>query len=185
MNEENQVTKEEAQEVAGMFGAMSAVSIVYGIILIIISMLIFMNVKEAYVLITTLLGVYLIVKGFIDFFAVFNSRNPHRGMTLFVSIVSFLAGLFVLGAPVFAATIGITFIFYVIGFTFILGGVMSFKESIPMAIVSIAIGFMMFIFTKESAIAVAWFIALLLLISGVFTIVFGAVAKNTAREIKG
>ncbi len=185
MNEENQVVDEEAQEVAGMFGAMSAVSIVYGIILIIISMLIFMNTKETYVVVTTLLGVYLIVKGFIDFFAVFNSRNPHRGITLFVSIVSFLAGLFVISAPLFATVAVATFVIYVLGFTFILGGIMSFKESIPMAIVSIAIGLLMFFFTKETAVAFAWFIALLLLLGGVFTIVFGAAAKNTARELKG
>jgi len=176
---------EESKEVAGMFGTMSTVSIIYGIILIIISMLIFMNTKETYVVVTTLLGVYLIVKGFIDFFAVFNSSNPQRGMTLFVSIVSFLGGLFVISAPLFATVAVTSFVIYVIGFTFILGGVMSFKESIPMAIISIIIGLLMFFFTKETAVAFSWFIALLLLLSGIVTIVFGAASKNVARELNG
>ena len=64
----NEVASTEDKEVASAFSAMSTVSIVYGIILIIISMLIFTNTKETYVVVTTLLGVYLIVKGFIDFF---------------------------------------------------------------------------------------------------------------------
>jgi uncharacterized membrane protein HdeD (DUF308 family) len=184
-NQEFQELQETQQEAASMFGAMSAASIVYGIILIIISMLIFMNVKETYVVVTTLLGVYLIVKGVIDFFAVFNTRNPHRGMTLFVSILSFIIGLIVVGSPVFAAAIGTTFILWMIGLTFIISGFMSFKQSVPMAIISIVIGFLMLIFTPESAAVIAWFIALMLLLSGIFTIVFGAATKNVARELRG
>ena len=180
----NKITNQEKEAMAGVFNIMSSASIVYGIILIIISMLIFTNVGKAYILMATLLGIYLVVKGFIDFFATFNSHNSHRGMTLFASIVNFIVGLFVLGAPVFATTLGVAFIFYIIGLTFILGGVISFEESIPMAIISIIIGLMMFIFTKESAIVVAWFIALLLLLSGIITILFGATTRNIAREIK-
>jgi uncharacterized membrane protein HdeD (DUF308 family) len=181
----NEVISPEEKEMAGAFGAMSAVSIVYGIILIIISMLIFTNTKETYVVVTTLLGIYLIVKGFIDFFAVFSSRNPHRGMTLFVSIISFLAGLFVIAAPLFSTVAVTGFVIYVLAFTFIIGGIASFKESIPMAIISIIIGLLMLFFTQETAVVFAWFIALLLLLSGIFTIIFGAATKNVAREIKG
>ena len=77
------------------------------------------------------------------------------------------------------------FVIYVLAFTFIIGGIASFKESIPMAIISIIIGLLMLFFTKETAVAFSWFIALLLLLSGVFTIVFGAATKNVARELKG
>jgi uncharacterized membrane protein HdeD (DUF308 family) len=181
----DEVTKldEEKEMAAGMFGAMSTASIVYGIILIIISMFIFTNTKESYVLITMLMGVYLIVKGFIDFFAVFNSKNPHRMMTLFVSVISFIGGIFVLTAPFFATGIIAMFVIYVIGFSFILSGIVSFKSSIPMAILSIIIGILMFFFTKETAVGLAWFIGLLLLIAGAVSIVFGASAKNVVREL--
>ncbi len=174
---------EEKEMAAGMFGAMSTASIIYGIILIIISMFIFTNTKETYVIVTMLLGIYLIVKGFIDFFAVFSSKNPHRGMTLFVSIVSFIGGIFVLSAPLFATGIVATFVIYVIGFSFILSGIVSFKTSISMAILSILIGVMMFFFTKETAVGLAWLIGFLILIAGVVSIVFGASAKNVVREL--
>jgi uncharacterized membrane protein HdeD (DUF308 family) len=54
-----------------------------------------------------------------------------------------------------------------------------------MAIISIIIGLLMLFFTQETAVVFAWVIALLLLLSGIFTIIFGAATKNVAREIKG
>ena len=174
---------ESNKEVAGMFGTLSAASVVYGIILIFIAMLIFMNTKESYVFVTKLLAVYLLVKGIIDFVAVFNSRNPHRGRTLFVSVISFIAGLIVLAEPLYSAVFITGFAIYVLGFAFIFSGFMLFKESVIMAILSIIIGFLMFFFTKETAAIMAWFVALMILLSGVFAIVFGASAKNVAREM--
>ncbi len=174
---------EEKEVVTGVFGAMSTASIVYGIILIIISMFLFTSPEKSYLLVTTLLGIYLVVKGLIDFIAVFNSKNPHRGATLFASVVSFIAGFIVLAVPVFSATFLVTFVVYVIGFSFILTGIMSFKASIPMAIIYILLGFAMFFFTEGVATGLVWFIAFLLLLGGIFSIVFGASAKNVVREL--
>lgn len=186
MNEENkEVVNVSNQEVAGMFGAMSTASIVYGIILIIISMFLFTSPEKSYLIVTTLLGIYLVVKGLIDFIAVFNSSNPQKGMTLFVSIFSFLAGMLMLAVPTFAATSLVTFAVYFMGISLIISGIHIFKESIPMAMVTIALGVMMFFFTKGVAVSFVWFIAFLLLLGGVFSIVFGAKAKNVAREING
>jgi uncharacterized membrane protein HdeD (DUF308 family) len=186
MNEENkQIINDESKEIAGLFGAMSTASIVYGIILIIISMFLFISPEKSYVIVTTLLGVYLVVKGLIDFIAVFNTRNPRRGMTLFSSAVSFIAGFIVLAVPVFSATFLTTFAIFAIGISFIIAGFTLFKESIPMAIINIIIGIMMFFFTAGVAVAFVWIIAFLLLLGGVFSIVFGAQAKNVVREIKG
>ncbi|XLQ20378.1 MAG: DUF308 domain-containing protein [Candidatus Moraniibacteriota bacterium] len=176
--------EEEKAVAAGMFGAMSTASIVYGIILIIISMFLFTSPDKSYMLVTTLLGIYLVVKGLIDFIAVFNSNNSDKGMTLFSSVVSFLAGFIVLSATVFATTFLVTFVIYVIGFSFVLSGLMGFKNSIPMALVNIAIGVLMFFFTEGVATGFVWMMAFLILLGGVFSIVFGAAAKNVVREIK-
>jgi len=175
--------KEEKEIVSGMFSAMSTASIVYGIILIIISMFLFTSPGKSYMLVTTLLGIYLVVKGIIDFIAVFNSNNSNKGMILFASVVYFISGFIVLSATMFATVFLVTLVVYVIGFSFILSGIVGFKESVPMAIVNIMIGFLMLFFEESVAIGFIWLISFMILLGGVFSIIFGATAKNVAREI--
>lgn len=169
--------------VSHAFRSMSTVSIIHGIILVIIAMLIFTNAKEAYVMVTTLLGIYLLVKGAIDFFVNFHGSRPDRGAMLFSSIVSIIAGMIVVVNPVFLTVLFGTLIIYVIGFAFIVSGVLSFRTSASMAIINILIGFVMLFFTESVAIGMIWFIALLILLGGILSIILGAHASNIAREI--
>ncbi len=181
----DEITKfnEEKSIVSDIFGAMGTASIVYGIILIIISMLLFTSPEKSYMLVTTLLGIYLVVKGLIDFIAVFNSKNSQRGVILFSGIVSFIAGLVVLSTIVFTTTFLVTFIIYVIGFSFILNGLVNIKKILSVALIDIAIGFVMFFFKEGVAIGFVWLLAFLILLGGIFSITFGAMTKNISREI--
>lgn len=174
---------EEKAIASGVFGAMSTVSIIYGIILIIISMFLFTSPEKSYMLVTTLLGVYLVVKGLIDFIAVFNGNNPQKGAILFSSVVSFVAGFIVLSATVVVTTFLVTFVIYIIGFSFILSGLVDLKESLSRALVSIAIGVLMFFFEEGVATGFVWLLAFLILIGGIFSITFGAMTKNVVRAI--
>lgn len=175
------LAKMEASE---MFYSLSRASIIYGMLLILISMLIFTNTKESYMFVTTLLGVYLIVHGVIDFVGSFAKSNTRKGATLASGIVGFLLGLFVVSAPMFATTFLVTLVVYAIGLGFIFTGIVLLADSIPSAILHIIIGLLMFFFSQEFAVGFAWFIALLLLFAGLVTIVFGATAKGAAREIE-
>ncbi len=181
----NEITKfeEEKMVMSSMFGAVSTSSIVYGIMLIIISMFLFINPGQSYMLVTILLGVYLVVKGLIDFIAVFNSDNPQKGITLFDSVISFIAGFIVLSTTVFVMKFLVTFIVYIIGFSFILSGVIGFKKSILISLINIAIGILMFFFTESVAVGFVWLLAFLILLGGVFSITFGAMTRDIVRKI--
>lgn len=169
----------------GQLRAVSGVSIVYGIILIIISMMIFANPEEAYMLVVKLLGVYLLVKGIIDFFAVFRSKTQRRGELLFASAVGIICGSLVLLQPIIATKFLAGLMTYFIGFSFIISGFVAFSESKIASILSILLGVLMLFFTKEFAIGFAWLFALLILFLGIVTLIFGASTRNAARDIEG
>lgn len=173
------------REVSGIFSSMSTISIVYGIILIIISMFLFANVGETYMFATTLLGIYLLVKGLIDFVAVFNTQNEHRGGILLASVVYALAGFFVVMNPLFSGTFLVTFILYIVAFSFVFGGVVSlFSDAKMMGFVNIVIGCLMFFSPQIFATGFVWVLAFMILLGGIFTIIFGAMANSVSRAIK-
>ena len=177
--------KNAQMEASDIFSSMSTVSIVYGIILIIIAMFLFTNTGQTYMFATTLLGIYLLVKGLIDFVAVFNTRNENRVGILLSSAVYVLAGFFVVMNPLFSGTFLVTFILYIIAFSFVFGGVVSFfSDAKVMGIVNIAIGVLMFFSPQIFAWGLVWLIAMVILLGGIFTIIFGAMANSVSREIK-
>lgn len=169
--------------VSTLFKSMSMMSIVYGIILIIISMFLFTNTEQAYILVTTLLGVYLLVRGLIDFVVVFDTTHEHRGTELFMSVIYIIAGFIAVMHPLLATTFLATFIVYIIGFSFIIGGFLTCKISVPMALLNIVLGVLMLFYTQIFAYGFVWVIALVILLSGVFTITFGAIVNGVAHTI--
>lgn len=52
-----------------------------------------------------------------------------------------------------------------------------------MALVSIAIGILMFFFEESIAIGFVWLLAFLILLGGIFSITFGAMTRDVVREI--
>ncbi len=174
---------EEKLIASSMIEATETASIIYGIMLIIISMFLFTSPGSSYILATILLGVYLIVRGIIDFIAIFNKANKHRILTTVFSIINIITGFVVLSSIVFSTIVLMTLVVYIIGFNFIFMGIMDFKNSILMAIINIIIGVMMFFFTGGAALGFIWALAFFILLEGIFLIVFGAKLNNVSQKI--
>ena len=158
-----------------MLQSSSTISIVIGII---------SNPGISVIALITLLGIYLFIKGIIDFISIFSSKNKHRGLTIFASIVGIIAGIVILAHPLISSLFASTFFVWVIAFSLIVNGIASMSESVLFGIISLIVG-VIFLFASVVSITIGlvWIIGLFLLFGGIFSIAAGAGFNLEAKKI--
>jgi uncharacterized membrane protein HdeD (DUF308 family) len=162
----------------------SAVSIVTGIILIVISIMIMTNPGTSVLLLTTLLGIYLLIKGVFDLFTSFSSKTKNRGLTVFSAIVGILAGVFIVANPLLGSVVSVVFFVWMIAFALIISGILSMMDSVGMGILSIIIGILLLFASSVGVAAVfIWLLGFLVLFLGIFSIIAGAKLNFEAKKI--
>ena len=79
-------------------------SAILGALAIIAAIICLKNIAQTVIILTLILGIYWVVYGVIDVVMGIGDRSlPHRGLTIFVGVVSIIAGVIVLSYPVNSA----------------------------------------------------------------------------------
>jgi len=162
----------------------ATISIVTGIIMIIVSIYILSNPAISIVQLITLMAIYLIIKGVLDFFSAFSSKVKQRGWTIFGAIVGFIAGVIILAYPLMASVVTVTFYVWLIAFALIINGILSMKESVALGIISVIVGILLlFVPVISTAAVIIWLIGFMVLFLGIFSIIAGAKLNFEAKKI--
>lgn len=81
-------------------------SILMGLFAIIVAILVIRNVAETVVVLTLILGIYWVIHGIIQFvMSVADNTYPQRGFTIFMAILSVIAGIVLLAWPIESVTL--------------------------------------------------------------------------------
>ncbi len=81
-------------------------SVLMGIFALVVGIIVIRNVAETVVLLTVVLGIYWLIHGIIQFvMSVADNTYPQRGFTIFMAILSVIAGIVLLAWPIESVTV--------------------------------------------------------------------------------
>lgn len=180
----NNLSAYETKETRELLSSGSTVSIMMGIILVIISIKILSEPGVSVMALVRLLGIYLLLKGVIDFFTTFSSETKSKGFTIFGAIIGIIAGIIIISQPLFASVVTTTFLIWTLAIALIVSGAFSMSDSFVSGVLSIIVGFLIFFIPSVAlAATLIWLIGFLILFAGIFSIIAGAKLNLEARKI--
>jgi uncharacterized membrane protein HdeD (DUF308 family) len=158
-----------------MLASHSRTYIIVGIILTIVGIYFLSHPTAPILTRISLLGIYFVIKGVLDFFSIFHSGTKRKGWTVAGAIFGIIAGIIILAYPMLASLVTVTFFTWIAALGLIVYGAVALGESVIFGLLSIITGLLLFFVPPmATATAIGWIIGFLVLILGISSISIGA-----------
>jgi len=149
-----------------------------GLAAIVLGALLITNTGRTTVVLIQLLGVYWLIKGMFSIIAIFIDSSQW-GWKLLIGILSIVAGMLVIGSPIWSTAIVTVTLVLVLGINGVIIGLVQIIQAFQggglgtgiLGVLSVILGFLLIIHRYSAAAAVPYALAIFLLIGGVVAIV--------------
>jgi len=152
--------------------------LVEGILAVVLGVFLIMQPAKTFAIMVQVLAIYWLIDGIFKIVSIF--LDSHQwGWKLFAGVIGILAGLVLLGQPIFSAVLfGLT-VTWVMGFFGIVYGIIGIIQffqgagwvSIVLGVLSIIFGIILLMNTALAALSLPWVIAIFLIAGGIMAII--------------
>lgn len=104
--------------------------LLWGILTLLVGIFLISNPATTAVALFTLLGAYFVVAGIVDLVASVAQRGPRWGWKFALGALYVVAGLAVLGSPIWSTLFGVSVLYYFIAFAAIFGGIANIIQAV-------------------------------------------------------